>query len=176
MERKGVDCHERPSKKWKIGQREVNLVWNVKPRGPAAGGKLKRSQKRAQESMTGKSRSLCCDLFWFNQSTRRDKKWVFSWGEAEVHSRKKQWGRKRKPLKRSCERLWSFSDRPTNSFTAQWFTMWLMKAGNLFTSYLCQTHPKRQGFNSFMTPKWVSPQKVHWALVLSFILMWLQED
>lgn len=62
MDRKGVDCHERPSKIWNISQREVNLVWNVKPQGPAAGGNLKRSQKRAQKSMTGKSRSLA--LLW----------------------------------------------------------------------------------------------------------------
>lgn len=40
--------------------------------------------------MTGKSRSLCYDLFWFNQSTHQDKKCVFSRGEAEVHSRRSE--------------------------------------------------------------------------------------
>lgn len=48
--------------------------------------------------MTGKSRLLCFELFWFNQSTHQDKKCVFSWGQAEVHSRrseeKKNGGRK----------------------------------------------------------------------------------
>lgn len=82
MERKGVDCYERLSKIWNISQREGNLVWNVKPWGPAAGGNLKRSQKRAQESMTVKSRSLallCFGLIRVHTKIRN----VFSIGEKQ---------------------------------------------------------------------------------------------
>lgn len=162
---KRIACHEGPSTKWKISRWKLIRSGTRSLGGPAAHWTAEVETWRPTKNVL-KNQWLLYVWTYFGLigveiKIRNLPLYGKSVSFSHGHGGMKVRGKKHYTLKPSSVKLWCWVDRPTNTFTSQWFTVWVDK-NSIFTSTLSLLHKP-----------WFRPFYDSQKSLRPFILVWL---